>query len=65
MSIVQTRPAETLGATGGAAGIIVGIAAGNTLAAALSAIAFLPAVATFVVTHGGIRGVFSLAWRGK
>lgn len=63
--VVQARPAETAGATVGFGGIVAGIAAHNPLAAALAASGLVPGAVTFVVAHGGVRGVLGALWRGQ
>ena len=64
MAVHTTRPAETVGAAAGTGGIIAALAAHNWLAAALAAIGYIPALVTFVVVHGGIKGLFNTLWKG-
>lgn len=65
MNLLKTRPAETAGAGAGVAGLITAIATGDWLAAATAAAAFVPACVTFIVTHGGVRGLLAALWRGR
>lgn len=64
----MARPAETAGAAGTIA-ILVGKIAGIDDTAILAyigaGIGLIPAVVTFVVTSGGVRGIFRAAWRGS
>ena len=59
------RPAETAGAAGGLTGLIIAIAAGDPLAAAIATAGFLPAATTYLITHGGIRGLAQRIWTGR
>lgn len=64
----MTRPAETAGAAG-TVGILVGRIAGikdpTTIAYIGAGIGLLPAIVTFLVASGGLRGAFRTFWRGK
>lgn len=62
---IKARPAETAGAAVGTGGIIAALAEHNWLAFGLACAGYLPAVVTFLVTHGGVRGVARLVWKGK
>lgn len=55
--IRKRRPAETVAAGGGLAGLVAAIAAHNTLAAVTAAVGFVPAVVTYLFDHGGLAGV--------
>ncbi|WP_210492278.1 hypothetical protein [Patulibacter sp. SYSU D01012] len=60
------RPAETSGVGGGVATILAYVlGASPEVIAALGVIAgALPAVVTWLVAHGGIRGTLRALWRG-
>lgn len=62
---MKSRPAETAGAIAGTGAIGAAIVAGNWLAVGVGAIGYVPAVVTFLVTHGGIRGVLKTIWGGS
>lgn len=64
-SLIKNRPAETAGATLGIAGVVTAIATGDAVVAITAASNFVPAVVTFVVEHGGLRGLFLTLWRGR
>ena len=64
MAVHKARPAETAGAAAGTGGIIAALAAHNWLAVGLAAVGYLPAVVTFVVTHGGVSGLLRSVWKG-
>ena len=59
------RPAETAGGAVGVGGIIVALAAHNTLAAVLAATGLVPAAVTLLVANGGVRGVARVLWAGR
>ena len=61
----QKRPAETVAAGTGVAALVVALAAGNALAAAVALVGLVPAAVTLVVRHGGVRGCARLLWRGR
>lgn len=63
----KTRPAETTGGIFGAATLIAAAlgASIEVVAAVGAAAGLLPAVVTYLVTHGGIRGVLRSIWRGR
>lgn len=61
----RERPAEATAALAGTGGIAAAIATHNWLAVGLACIGYLPAAVTFLVTHGGLRGVVRLVWRGQ
>jgi Na+(H+)/acetate symporter ActP len=62
----KARPAESVAGVGGLGGLIAALVADNQLAAILSAVVgFLPAVVTYLVAHGGIRGVLRTLWGGS
>lgn len=56
------RPAETVAGTGGLAGVIVAVTQHNWLAVVVACVGFVPAAVTFVVAHGGVRGIFRSVW---
>jgi hypothetical protein len=56
------RPAELTAASAGLTGLVVALAAGDTVTAAVALIGFIPAVVSFVVEHGGIRGLCAQLW---
>jgi hypothetical protein len=65
--VTWKRPAESAGAAGGglvavliAVGIPQGIAAGAVLAAGA-----VPAIVTWLVSHGGVRGALRALWDGR
>lgn len=63
---MKRRPAEKAGA--GASGIVAIVAAvqGHDLLTALAfASALVPAVATWIVDHGGVTGVARAFWGGR
>lgn len=60
------RPAETTGASIGTAGLLA-LALGipvETAAAILGVAAFAPAVVTWIINRGGIRGIARMLWGG-
>lgn len=62
------RPAETGGvaaAVGGIIARIVGVTNPDTLAYIIAAVGFIPALITFVVANGGLRGVAGIFWHGR
>jgi hypothetical protein len=65
MSIPKARPAETAGAVAGTGGILAALTAHNSLALAVACVGYIPAAVTFLVTHGGVRGVLSSLWKGR
>lgn len=64
---MRSRPAETTGTLGAIATGIIALAGGSVELVAVVGIAAgaLPAAVTFLVTHGGIRGVARALWRGR
>lgn len=62
--VARSRPAETASASAGAVALAAAVWSGNYQAAATALIGVLPIVVTFVVTHGGIKGVAATLWRG-
>ena len=62
--VARTRPAETATASAGAVALLVAVWEGNMLATAVALLGILPAVVTFVVTHGGLKGCAATLWRG-
>lgn len=61
------RPAETTTA-GGAVALLAALVLGlpaETAAAVGVALGFVPAVVTFIVNHGGIRGLARKLWQGR
>lgn len=65
MKIHKARPAETAGALAGTGGVVAAIASHNWLAVGLACAGYVPAAATFLVAHGGVRGVVRSLWRGR
>ena len=63
---MKRRPAETTGALAAAATALAALAGASTeLVAAIGTIAgLLPAVVTWTVANGGIRGVIQRLWSG-
>lgn len=61
----KARPAEATGALAGTGGVVAAVAAHNWLAVGLACVGYVPAVVTFVVAHGGIRGVARTLWGGR
>jgi hypothetical protein len=62
----KARPAESVAGISGIGGLIAAIVSDNELAAVLSAVVgFLPAVVTYLVAHGGIRGLLRSLWSGS
>lgn len=63
----RKRPAETTAVGGGIVAVLaasLGADAGTVGAiAAISGV--LPSLVTFLVTHGGIRGVCRILWSGR
>ena len=62
------RPAESAGVAGGIAALvarIAGVTDPDTITYIAIAIGVIPAAVTFVVTHGGLAGVWRLVIRGK
>ena len=67
MSVVRRKPAET-GGTLGAAAVAVAYAAGcsaDTIAAVGIVAGLVPVAVTWVVDHGGVRGVARLVLDGR
>ena len=67
MSRVRKRPAEY---GGGLAAVVVAVAyaaglSADTIAALGVAAGLVPAVVTYVVDHGGIKGTLALLWSGR
>ena len=62
--IVRRRPAESTAAAGGLAGLAVAITAGDSVTVAVALLGFLPACVTYIVGHGGIRGVVNIFLKG-
>lgn len=63
--VVKARPAETTAFVLGTGGLIAAIAERNWQAAATAIVGFVPAAATYLFEHGGIRGVTTALWRGR
>lgn len=63
----RTRPAEAVAGGGGLIVVIAAlIGAPVEVVAAIAGIAgALPAIVTWLVNHGGIRGVFRAIWTGR
>lgn len=63
----RTRPAETAGGLVGVATAIVALAGGSLELVAVvgTAAGLVPSVVTFLVDHGGIRGVLRSLWAGR
>lgn len=63
----RRRPAETAGAAGGVATILAAaLGANTTTVAVIGAVAgALPGAVTWLVGHGGIRGVARAIWSGR
>lgn len=61
----KVRPAETAGAAAGTGGVIASIASHNWLALGLAAIGYIPAAVTFLVSHGGIAGLWRSLVHGR
>jgi hypothetical protein len=59
------RPAETAGAVVGTGGIVASIATHNWLALGVACAGYVPAAVTYLVAHGGVRGVFRSIWGGR
>lgn len=59
------RPAETTTASVGLAALVWALIEGNQQAALTAAVAAIPHVVTFLVTHGGVRGVLRTLWAGR
>ena len=62
--VARNRPAEPATATAGAVALLTAVWVGNGLAAATALVGILPALVTFVVTHGGLKGCALILWRG-
>lgn len=62
--VARTRPAETATATAGVGALLLAAWQGNYLAAFVACVGAVPAVVTFVVTHGGLKGCAATLWRG-
>lgn len=63
-----SRPAETAGAGGALATLgayAFGVTDPQTIAAVGTVAALLPAVVTFLVSNGGVRGVARRLWKGR
>ncbi|MGE4425013.1 MAG: hypothetical protein AB7G37_01010 [Solirubrobacteraceae bacterium] len=63
----RTRPAETAGAAGGLVPIAAALLGADveTVAALAGAAALVPSIVTWVVDHGGLRGLARRIWAGK
>jgi hypothetical protein len=61
------RPAETAGVGGGVVAVVAALigAPVEVVAAIAGAAGLLPAVVSWLVDHGGIRGTFTALWRGR
>lgn len=62
---MKARPAETAGAAAGTVGLAAGIATHDWLAVGVACIGYVPAIVTWLVNHGGIRGALGALWRGR
>lgn len=62
---MKSRPAETAGALVGTTGLVAAIASGNYLAAGVAVAGYIPALVTWLVNNGGIRGALQALWGGK
>ena len=54
---LKRRPAEAVAAGGGVAGLAVAVSTGDRIAVLVALIGFVPAVVSFVVQQGGVRGL--------
>jgi hypothetical protein len=54
---LRRRPAESVAAGGGLAGLAVALTAGDRVTVIVALIGFVPAVVSFVVENGGVRGL--------
>lgn len=64
---MKGRPAESItGATaiGMLMAIILGVNDEDTMTAMIGALGLAPAAVTLIVSHGGLRGVVRIFWRG-
>jgi len=61
------RPAEHAAAGGGLVAVLVASlgASASTVAAVAAVAGAFPHLVTYVLTHGGIKGVASSLWRGR
>lgn len=60
------RPAEKAGASAGGLVALVAALQGHDLVAALAAAsALVPSAVTYVLTHGGVRGIARGLWSGN
>lgn len=62
--VARTRPAETATASAGAVALLVAVWEGNSLATVVALLGVLPAIVTFITTHGGLKGCALTLWRG-
>lgn len=66
-SLPSRRPAETAGVGGVAAGgiaLLLGVPV-ETAAAILGVAGLAPAVVTWIVNRGGVRGIVRMLWAGR
>jgi ammonia channel protein AmtB len=61
----RRRPAEVTAASGGLAGVVIALAAGDTVTAMVALIGFIPGAVSFVVERGGVRGLVADLWGRK
>lgn len=62
------RPAESAGVAGAIAALIAritGVSDPDTITYIAVGVGIVPALVTFVVVHGGLRGVLGLVWHGQ
>lgn len=59
------RPAEKTTASVGLVALVWALVEGNQQAALTAAVAAIPTLVTFLVTHGGLRGLLRLIWTGR
>lgn len=62
---MKTRPAETAGVVAGTGGIVAAVIAHQWAAIAVACAGYVPAAVTFIVAHGGVRGVLQTIWKGS
>lgn len=65
-SLPARRPAETTGVGGGVVAVVAALLGWpvETVAAIAALAGVAPAVVTWIVARGGVRGVARLLWRG-
>lgn len=62
--MTKGRPAETITGVGGLGAIVAGVVAHQWPVVVTGCLGFVPGAVTFVVTHGGLKGMLNSIWKG-